>query len=177
MFKQNLADTSLFALALLIFFVGIGLCVNGYHISKEYIKIKSHRYVIWKENRDTFLARSIPSYQMFQHINTHLPPDAKIFFIYMKNLGFLCNRTYYSDSMFESYTIQKLLSRPQAPDALHRFLRNSGFTHVLFDTNYVIGPKSALTDGQKQLFLEFKNRFLNHVKSENRRYYLYRVTY
>ena len=110
---------------------------------------------------------------MFQYINTHLPADAKIFFIYMKNSGFLCSRAYYSDSIIESYTIQKLLDRPQAPDAVHRFLRKSGFTHVLYDTNYVTGPQSAFTDRQKQLFLEFKNRFLNHVKSENGRFYLY----
>ena len=144
----------LFALALLVFLVDIGLCVNGYHISKEYIKIKPHRYVIGKEDRDTFLSRIIHSYQMFQYINTHLPADAKIFFIYMRNFGFLCNRAYYSDSIIESYTIQKMFSQPQAPEEVHCFLRKSGFTHILYDTNYVTGAQSAFNDRQKQLFLD-----------------------
>ena len=114
---------------------------------------------------------------MFQHINTDLPSDAKIFFIYMRNLGFLCNRTYYSDSMFESHTIEKILARCETPFEVYEALRARGITHILYDIAYVFGPFSTFSEAGKTLFAEFQNRFLNHVKNENGRYYLYRVTY
>jgi 4-amino-4-deoxy-L-arabinose transferase-like glycosyltransferase len=160
---------------LLMLLVSIGVCVNGYSVSTELAKIKPYRYLTGKENREAFLSRVIPAYPMFRYINTKLPADAKIFFIYMRNLGYLCDRAYYSDSIIESYTIQQILGRPQAPEAAHRFLREQGFTHVLYDGNYVIGPESALTEFQKHGFLEFRDRFLSQLKTEKGRYFLYRI--
>ena len=160
---------------LLVCLFGVGLCVNGYSIAGEYLKIKPHRYVLGKEDRDAFLSRIIPSYPMFRYINAQLPVDANIFFIYMRNLGFLCDRAYYSDSILESHTVQKILSRSGTVEKLHRFMRKGEFTHVLFDTKYVLGPKSALNTTQKQRFLEFRNRFLTHLKTEKERYCLYGI--
>ncbi|MBW1995139.1 MAG: hypothetical protein JRI77_11925 [Deltaproteobacteria bacterium] len=90
--------------SILTLFVFTALMVNGLHIFRQFKRIKPLNYITGQEDRHAFLSRIIPSYDMFRYLNTHLEKDAKIFLIYMKNFGFLCDRAYFSDSLFESYT-------------------------------------------------------------------------
>ena len=161
--------------AVLILIVVTGLVINGYHIAKDFNKIKPLRYITGHEDRDAFLSRVIPSYGMFRHINTHLPEDTKLFFIYMKNLGFLCDRNYYSDSMLESYTLQKILKQSQSSEDVFAFLNEKGFTHILYDIRYILGKYSTFSEKESALFLTFQNKFLKLIKSDKNIYYLYRI--
>ena len=160
---------------LLILSVVTGLGMNGYHIAKDFIKIKPLRYVTGREDRNAFLSRVIPSYDMFRYINTHLPQDAKIFLIYMKNIGYLCDRNYYSDSMFESYTLQKILQRSVSPEQVCDGLTEKGFTHILYDIRYILGEYSSFSENERSLFIAFNNRFLKQVKIDKNIYYLCRI--
>ena len=117
----------------------------------------------------------IPSYAMFQYINTHLPEDSKIFLIYMKNFGYLCDRPYYSDSMFESYTIQKILAQSSTPAEVYVSLKKRGFTHILYDVDYISGNLSTYSEQEKALFGVFQKRYLEVIRTEKGRYYLYRI--
>jgi hypothetical protein len=125
------------------------------------------------ESRREFLSRLIPSYDMFHYVNTLLPLDAKVFLIYMRNPGFLCKRAYFSDSMFESFTIQKYLSRCTSTADLYDRLKKSGFTHFLYDDQFVFGGKSAFSQIEKERFAAFQTRYLKQVKSSNSIYRLY----
>ena len=149
----------------------IGL--NGTHIVKHFRKTRPDRIVLGREDRDAYLSRNIASYDVIRFINNHLPGDSKIFLIYMKNPGFLLTRYYYSDSMFESYAIQKILSRSTTPEAIYRTLTAGGFTHILYDTRYVFGQLSTFTRKEKERFADFHNRFLKLTKTSKNVYYLY----
>jgi len=111
---------------------------------------------------------------MFRYLNTHLEKDAKIFLIYMKNFGFLCDRAYFSDSLFESYTIQKILKHSVSPQQVYTALKRKGFTHILYDIQYVLGESSPLSYQEKTLFHAFQKGFLDFVKCDKGRYFLYR---
>ena len=161
---------------LLILAVSFSLTFNGFHIIKDYNKIKPLGVISGAESRNAFLSRMIPSYTMFRYVNQKLPQDSKIFFIYMKNLGYLCNRSYYSDSMFESYTIQKILSRTETPAEVHRTLKARDFTHILYDINYVFGNLSTFSNKEKEHFTGFQEKYLNFVKTTRQRYYLYKLS-
>jgi len=113
---------------------------------------------------------------MFQYINSDLPQNAKIFFIYMKNLGFLCHRAYYSDSMFESHTIEKILNRSETPLQVYEALRERGITHILYDATYVMGPLSTFSGEAKTLFIDFQNRCLTLLTSDKNRFFLYKMS-
>ena len=115
----------------------------------------------------------LPSYDMFQYVNANLPDDTKVFLVYMKNIGYLCDRPYYSDSMFESYTIQKILDQGRTPLDVYQILKKKGFTHVLYDVNYVFGTLSTFSPEEKELFAAFQNRYLRLVKSDRERYSLF----
>lgn len=150
------------------------LAFNGYHITSHFLKIRPVGVVTGVENRDTFLSRILPSYSMFQFANVHLPGDSKIFLIYMKNLGFLCEHDFYSDSMFESYTMQKILSRSSTPDAVQRELKERGFTHIMYDENHIYGGISTFSPEEKSRFSAFQKERLSLVKNSGP-FYLYRI--
>jgi len=159
---------------ILIFLIAGSLVFNIYHITRDFLKIKPAGVVVGLESREAFLSRMLPSYGMFQFANENLPRDSRIFLIYMKNWIFLCNHGCYSDSMFESYTIRKILAVSPTPEAVFRELKERRFTHILYDKNYVNGATSAFSPQEKTLFSAFQKEFLTLIKTEEP-YYLYRI--
>jgi len=159
---------------LLVLIAG-SLGFSGYHIVRDFLKIRPVGVITGLEDRDAFLNRMIPSYAMFQYVNMQLPEDSKIFLIYMQNLGYLCDRPYYSDSMFESYTIQKILGQSPTPEDVCAYLKEGGFTHILYDINYVSGEMSTFSEQEKDLFFTFQEKCLVLTNAEKERYYLYRL--
>ncbi|MEI8172146.1 MAG: glycosyltransferase family 39 protein [Deltaproteobacteria bacterium] len=162
----------------LLFFVMIllsgSLAWNGYHTIKDFSNIRPVHVIIGKEGREEFLDRMLPSYKMYDYLNHRLPQNSKIFLIYMKNWTFLCENECYSDSMFESYTIQKILSLSQSPDEASSELIKRGFTHILCDVNYIYGPPSTFSPYEKALFARMQREKLQLVTTHGS-YVLYRI--
>jgi hypothetical protein len=148
---------------------------DGYHIGRYFMKIKPAGIITGNETREAFLRRLLPSYGIFQYTNNNVPPDAKIFLIYVRNWGFLLERDYYSDSMFESYTIQKILSAAKSAADVRGELKARGFTHILFDANYVTGPAGTFSEQEKTLFRAFGKEFLRLIWQDGP-YLLYGIT-
>jgi hypothetical protein len=163
-----------FYFALITILIAGSLAFNGSHIVKNLMKIKPIDVVVGRESRAEFLNRMLPSFTMYDYMNRHLPADSKIFLIYMKNWTFLCDRECYSDSMFESYTIQKILSRSSASTEVAATLRKEGFTHILCDMNYIYGAVSTFSPDEKSLFTKLREERLQTVHSHGS-YFLYRI--
>jgi hypothetical protein len=160
-----------FSLLLILIAAGVGF--NGYHIFKDLQVISPLKVVMGRENRNDFIDRMIPAYGMFRYVNSHLPENSKIFFIYMKNPGYLCDRPYYSDSVMESHTIEKILSGATTPEEVYEKLKNRGFTNILYDIRYVFGNRSPFSSRNRELFQAFQSRYLELIKTEKERYYLF----
>ena len=159
---------------LLLCLVAGSLAFNGYHITSEFIKTDPLRVAVGLESRDHFLSRTLPTYPMYHFVNEALPPEARIFLIYMKNYTFLCDRDCYSDTMFETHTIQKILREEASPDRVHNRLKTAGFTHILYDERYLLGEPSPLSAEEKQLFSAFQNSHLQSIRQQGF-YRLYRL--
>ena len=142
------------------------LVFSGVHVYREFRKIGPVGVIAGTESRTEFLGRLIPSYTMFRSTDTELPPGSKVFLIYMKNYTYLCETECYSDSMFESFTIQKILSAALSPEEVHRELWRRGFTHVMFDNRYVQGELSLFTPEEKELFSRFQETYLTLLRKE-----------
>jgi hypothetical protein len=151
---------------LLICIAAGSLAFNGYHIARGFIKISPLRVAVGLESRDHFLSRMLPPYTMYRFVNQTLPPDARIFLIYMKNYTFLCDRDCYADAMFEAHTLQKILREEASPDLIRNRLKADGFTHILYDERYLFGEPSPLSAKEKQLLIKFQNRHLRNVRQE-----------
>lgn len=150
------------------------LIFNGYHLFRDYMNVRPFHVVVGTEDRNDFLNRTISSFTMFDYLNHQAPSDAKILLIYMKNWTFLCEHDCYSDSMFESYTLQKILSQASTPEEVSSTLRHKGFTHLLCDIEYIYGSLSTFTPSERALFDAFKKGHLELLKTE-RSFSLYRI--
>jgi hypothetical protein len=143
---------------LLVLIIAGSLLLNSYHILRDFLKVRPLDVAIGFESRDEFLARMIPPYPMYRFINRQLPPESRVFLIYMKNYTFLCKRDCYADAMFETHTLQKILRLSSSPAQILDFLKGDGFTHLLYDETYLLGDLSPLTPSEKNLFLSFREK-------------------
>ena len=150
------------------------MAFNGFYMIRDFLEIKPIGVVIGTEDRDSFLRRRLPSYDIINYINNNVPERSRLFLIYMKNRGFLLDRDYYSDSMFESYTIQKILTRSLSTEDVYAVLRDKGFTHVLYDLNYISGNLSTFSPEEKEKFFDFQKKYLTLQKNKGP-YYLFRL--
>ena len=145
--------------------LGVAACAvsfNLYLIWDTWKEKAPGKYVTGQETRDQYLTRNVPRYPMYQAMNK-LPAESKVLFVYMRNLGYLAERPFHSDSVFEAHTLQSLLTQAPSPDGLHRQLRSLGITHLMFDRKYVFGKETAFSaDHQTVLngFLENRAQLL-----------------
>lgn len=161
--------------AFLLVSIFASLGYNGHHIVRHLRIIDPVPVVVGSENPDAFYERLVLPYGMFRHINTRLPEGSKVFFIYMRNLGYLCDRPYYSDAIFESHTMEKILSGSESARAVCWAMNRMGITHILYDARYVFGERSTFSERNRVLFMDFQNRHLSPVKSEEHLFYLFRL--
>ena len=160
--------------ALLLCIVAASLAFNGYHIIRGFMKISPLRVAAGIESRDEFLSRTLPHYPLYRFVNRNLPPDARVFLLYMKNYTFLCDRDCYADSMFEAHTLQMILQEESSAEGVRGRLKAMGFTHLLYDGIFLLGEPSPLSAEQKRLFFDFQKRHLHIVRSEGT-YHLYHL--
>jgi hypothetical protein len=144
------------------------LAFNLFHIVADFRNMDPCRAVVGLESRESFLNRTIPTYVMYRYANDSLPPDARIFLLYMKNYTFLCERDCYADAMFEAHTLQKFLQGEPTPETVRDRIKARGFTHLLLDAYYLLGEPSPLSAEEKERFRSLMARHLLPLKTEGR---------
>ncbi|MHB9098930.1 MAG: ArnT family glycosyltransferase [Syntrophales bacterium] len=159
---------------LLLCIVTASLAFNGYHITRDFMKISPLRVAIGIESRDDFLSRTLPPYPLYRFVNQNLPPDSRVFLLYMKNYTFLCNCDCYADSMFEAHTLQMILREESSAEGVRNRLKAMGFTHILYNAVFLLGELSPLSAEEKILFIDFQKRYLIVVRLEGP-YHLYHL--
>jgi hypothetical protein len=153
--------------------VACGVLFNLYLIWDVWRETAPVNYVAGKETRDPYLARNISRYPMYQAMN-QLDPKAKVLFVYMGNLGYLAERPFHSDSVFEAHTLQTLLARDASLEGLRRQLQSLGITHLMFDRKYVFGEEAAFSPDHKAALNRFlKNR--TQLLKQMDHFFLYRL--
>ncbi len=133
---------------------------------REFSRVNPLPFIVGKETRDEFLSRSLSTYRTYDAANRMLPNDARIFLVNMKNYQFFCEHSCYSDSMFETHTLQKILRTSTFPYEIRRSLHSMGFTHIMYDAAYITGSKSLLTTEDKQKFSAFQKQYLSPMFSD-----------
>lgn len=149
---------------LIIVVLGGCILLNTLEIKREVDHIQPLGYVLGNEAREDYLARLLFPYPMYRYVNEKLPPDAKVFLVYLQSWTFLCDRECYSDSIIEIYTLQKILQESATPEDVLNDFKVRGFTHLLYDSKYLLGDTSFLTEEQKRLFYAFRDRYLTPEK-------------
>lgn len=151
----------------------LGLLFNTSLIAKTWAKIQPLPYIFQEESREPFLMRQIPSYPIYLSANHIVEKDEKILLVYMRNLGFLMDKPFFSDSVFEDHTLKRIIDEEVYAEGISIRLKSMGITHVLFNYNYVFGEIAALNFGEKAIFKNFLNQHAEQLSAKNE-FFLYR---
>ncbi|NIQ01820.1 MAG: hypothetical protein GWO19_15570 [Nitrospinaceae bacterium] len=159
--------------ALLPAAVAGGILYNLTLIGGFWQKLAPWKPVTGQETRDAYLERHIRSYPLYRAMN-QLDPEARVLFVYMRNLGYLAEREFLSDSIFEAHTLQKILDRDGSVEGIRRQLKTLGITHFMFDESYVFGSDSAFPPIARLNLKDFLKQRAERVHQE-KGYFLYQL--
>lgn len=156
------------ALTVATIVINAGLCV------KVFARENPWAYVLGFKTEQEYLKGKIPYYDFVEYSNTSLAPKSKIFLVYMQNYGYLFDRAYYSDSVFESHTLEGILKRANSQAEVKKEFKAMGLTHVMFNAHYIFGGLSLLDERQKALFDAFLKSDCREEKGRSP-YYLFSI--
>ena len=158
-----------FLLAVMVF----GLLFNTSLIAKTWAQIQPLPYIFQKESREPFLMRQLKSYSVYLSANHLVDRDEKILLVYMRNFGFLMDKPFFSDSVFENHTLKEIIDEEvYAGDIINR-LKSMSITHILFNHKFVFGENSAFSPGEKGILKNFLSRHAQRILVKNE-FFLYR---
>jgi hypothetical protein len=89
------------------------------------------RVVLGGESRRDYLTRRLDYYPYYELINTELPAGSRVWLINMRRDTYYIERPYFSDYMFEDYTIRKFVEESAMAADVRARARRDGITHVL----------------------------------------------
>ena len=153
--------------------LALGLMFNTSIIFKEWLRIQPLPYLFNQENRDQFLTRQISAYPLYQDTNKMLGGKDKVLLVYMRNLGYLMDRPFYSDTLFEAHTLIKIIDEGVYAEDIIIRLKKLGITHILFNYQFVFGESSAFSLGERAILKNFLIRHAEQISRKNE-FFLYR---
>jgi hypothetical protein len=89
------------------------------------------RVVLGAEPRSAYLARRLDYYPYYQLINQRLAPTDRVWLINMRRDTYHLDRPYFSDFVFEDYTLTQHVREAQDVAELRARTRAAGITHLL----------------------------------------------
>jgi hypothetical protein len=89
------------------------------------------RVVLGGESRESYLARRLDYYPYYEIINSELPAGARVWLINMRRDTYYLERPYFSDYMFEDYTIKRYVEEAHTAAEVRAQARAAGITHLL----------------------------------------------
>ncbi len=153
--------TVLFAILLL------GLLFNTSLITKAWAQVRPLPYILQKENRDQFLTRQIRAYPLYRTANEFMGEKEKILLVYVQNMGYLMDRPFFSDSIFEAHSLKKIIDEEVYAEGIIIKLKSMGITHILFNHNYILGENAALSMGEKAILKNFLLLHAQRIQAKN----------
>lgn len=108
------------------------------------------RVVLGGESPDQYLTRNIDYYPYYQWLNTEAKSDEKVWLINMRRDSYHLNRPYFSDYLFEDWTLRKLVWESASTQELKDKAKQSGFNYILTRHDFLFDyDRSTLVDDKK----------------------------
>lgn len=114
------------------------------------------RVVFGGETRDDYLSRRLDYYEYYKIINNDLSPNAKVWLINMRRDIYNLNRAYFSDYLFENWTLKKMVEESRDVNELRQKARQMGITHILTRHDFLLDYRR--TDIVEEKRSESENR-------------------
>jgi hypothetical protein len=105
------------------------------------------RAVLGGEMRRDFLARRLDYYPYYEVVNRDLSPAARVWLIDMRRDTYHLDRPYFSDFVFEDYTLAGYVRSAATAAELRARVRHDGITHLLVRHDVLLDEAhSAIVD-------------------------------
>ena len=153
-----------YLVAVLLLFAGL----HGHHLWRYWEGIAPLSYVTGRENRDAYLTRVLPGYPAFQYVNRALPPQAKIYLLFMGRRGYYCERDYFHDGGELPGFLLGAVRAANDPADIHRRLQEKRLTHLLVREDLLVQfLRDNLTAAQLSIWSAFVSGHLKELFREN----------
>jgi hypothetical protein len=96
-----------------------------------FLTLDPARVVLGGESRADFLRRRLDYYPYYEVVNRELPPTAKVWLINMRRDSYHLERPYFSDFIFEDYTLTRYVRAAAGVEEIREWARADGITHLL----------------------------------------------
>jgi hypothetical protein len=96
-----------------------------------FVALDPVRVVLGGEARDDYLRRRLDYYRYYEVVNRELPPTAKVWLIDMRRDTYHLDRPYFSDFIFEDYTLTRYVRAAGGPEEILARVQVDGITHLL----------------------------------------------
>lgn len=108
------------------------------------------RVILGGETRDAYLARQLDYYPYYQILNTDTDANEKVWLINMRRDTYDLDRPYFSDYLFEDWTMRKLVWQAKDINELRARARELGAKYILARHDFLFDyDRSTLVDDRK----------------------------
>jgi hypothetical protein len=101
------------------------------------------RVVLGGESRAAYLGRRLDYYPYYEVVNRELPREATIWLIDMRRDTYHLERPYFSDFIFEDYTLTRYVRSASSADEISTRVRAAGITHLLVRHDVLFDPRRS----------------------------------
>lgn len=158
--------------------LGLGLSVNVVSQSLTFLAYAPLSFIVGMESRDDFLRRQLADghYDALQVINTELPASANVLFFWEPR-SYYCQHRCNPDVVFDHFS--QLAATYGGPDEIAAALKAEQTSHILVNQRWLDSQSddSPLTEEDHQLFIQFRDRYLEPIYVDPGLYELYKVEY
>lgn len=141
----------------------LALYMNARYIVDQYRQVDPLSYLAGKVTRDEYIAKYRPEYPAMQYINSRLPPDAVVLFVFIGDRGYYCDRKYVLDMAYNRSLMQEVVGHAGRPEDIFFGLRDKGITHLLMHSRiFSKWAESAFDEGSRELVRCF---FQHHAET------------
>ncbi|HMU34008.1 MAG TPA: glycosyltransferase family 39 protein [Pyrinomonadaceae bacterium] len=108
------------------------------------------RVVLGGESRDAYLTRQLDYYPYYRMLNTDTNANGKVWLVNMRRDTYYIERPYFSDYLFEDWTLRKLVWEAKDINELRARTRELGAEYILARHDFLFDyDRSTLVDDKK----------------------------
>lgn len=143
--------------------IGTGIFVIGMNLPylyKQWVYVNPISYLSGQVDRDAYITKYRPEYELYRFGNAALDPDAKVFALFLGKRGYRFNR----DIVFDNEGFGRLLAMNDDPISLGKALHQEGYSHLMINhrlfNHWVVSNLSEKQRRCVELFLRTAVRSL-----------------
>ncbi len=154
----------------ILIIVAILLMMNFQYLIKQFEYVRPFEYLSGKISRDDYILRYRPEYKAMQYINSGLPGNATILFVFTGKRGYYCDRNYVLDSGEDQNrsSLGDIAEKSHQPEEILSYLKKTGITHILLRADlFSSWMDEQLSPKARNILKEFLRKYATNLFFEN----------